>query len=127
MSKLVNNWEAAGELQQFKGMYIDPLVKKYENLRDSLEILKKKGGDCDHQKRMVDRLEGQMINFHRLHSSMLNLIGQHEELVDKLSEMYAKWYHDISMEGVQPHEMMGIQAEMLEQIFKDLNSILNPQ
>ena len=126
MSKLINNWEAAEDLQRFKAMYVDPLIRKHEKHLKHLEELRAKGGDCRHQEDMVQRLEGQMINFSHLHSSMLKLIGQHEELVDRLSEMYAKWYNDISTKGQQPREMMAIQAEMLQQIFTDLNNILNP-
>ena len=126
MTQLVNNWTAALELQRFKSMYVDTLVKKYEAHRDSLELIRKKGGNCAHEKRMVDRLEGQMINFSRLHSSMLNLISQHEELVDKLFELHHKWKEDISVNGTQPKEIMGLQAKMLEVIFKEIYDMIKP-
>lgn len=126
MATVINNWDAAQELQRFKGMYIDVLIKKHDAAKENLDLLHKRRENCDHQQKYVKRLEGQMINFSRLHSSMLKLIAQHEDLVDKLSEMNAKWFHDISMDGVQPKEMMGIQAEMLQEIFTELNNILNP-
>lgn len=111
MSQLVNNWEAAQELQRFKKMYIDDLkiaMEKPEN------------------KKHKAVLEGKLINFSMLHSSMLKLIGQHEDLVDALTEIYGEWYLKISNEGNQPIELMNIQAEILQVLFERLHNILKP-
>jgi hypothetical protein len=111
MDSVVNNWEAAQELQRFKKMYIDDLqvaLEKPENRKNKAI------------------LEGKLINFSRLHSSMLKLIGQHEDLVDALTEIYGEWYLKISNEGKQPVELMNIQSEIIEELFLRLHNILKP-
>jgi hypothetical protein len=111
MGAKVNNWEAAQELQRFKQMYIDDLKKAIEDPKND---------------KHRDVLEGKLINFSRIHSSMLKLIAQHEDLVDELAEIYQKWFTDVSINGDQPAEMMQIQAEILQDLFVKLYNILKP-
>lgn len=56
----------------------------------------------------------------------LNLVNQHENLVNKMSKWYDSWYENISNEGKQETELMNSQAEMLHGIFEDIYQELKP-
>jgi hypothetical protein len=118
-NKYVNNWKAASELEVYKQKYLDPLNKRVVDARAILDDLnqKWKGDQKDRAKKKYQMLDTQNIDLHRLYNSVMELIQQHENQTDLLVKAYIDWYKNISNDGMQPKEMMGIQATMMQDIF----------
>jgi len=55
-----------------------------------------------------------------------NLVGQHENLVNKMSKIYDNWYNNISNDGKQEVEMMRSQADLLCELMGELYKELLP-
>ena len=126
--KIVNNWDAAKELERFKNRYLDPLDKKFEEaksiIEDSTYPWKK-----NIKERAIERfkeLDTEVIDFHRLYNAMFELIQQHEGATNVMTEIYSKWYHKVSYEGQQMSEMMSSQAEVLQELFQLLYNTIEP-
>jgi len=118
-NKYVNNWKAASELEVYKQKYLDPFNKRVVDARAILDDLnqKWKGDQKDRAKKKYQMLDTQNIDLHRLYNSVMELIQQHENQTDLLVKAYIDWYKNISNDGMQPKEMMGIQATMMQDIF----------
>ena len=125
---LVNNYATAKELDRFKKLYVDPAVKLLETGQKNLNDPRYRWvrGEKEAAKKRIAEMEGKVINFTMLHTSVMKLIAQHEELVDLLSELYMKWFVKISDKGNQPKELMNIEAEMIQDIFEQLHDVLMP-
>jgi len=118
-NKYVNNWKAASELEVYKQKYLDPFNKRVVDARAILDDpnQKWKGDQKDRAKKKYQMLDTQNIDLHRLYNSVMELIQQHENQTDLLVKAYIDWYKNISNDGMQPKEMMGIQATMMQDIF----------
>jgi len=126
--KLVNNWKAAEELESFKQKYLDPLNKKVEEARAIMDDpeQKWKGDQKLRAKAKYQALDTQNIDFHRLYNAIMELILQHEKQTDLLATIYQDWYNKISQKGIQPAEMMAMQAAVLQKIFEKIYDIIEP-
>ncbi len=126
--KVVNNWEAAEELEKFKQTYIDPLREKVD---EALGILgddsrKWKKGEKDRAKAKFKRIEADYINYTIFYHAVLKLIEQHEAQTDLLTEVYSHWFHNVSNKGEQPAEMMSMQAKLLQEYFQRIFEAVEP-
>lgn len=128
MGDKVNNWEAAKELHRFKVMYLDPAINKFKIAENIMKDPNTKM-TADVKKRSQEKLkklEGEMINLSRLYSAVMELITQHEELTDMLTEIYSDWSITVAYKGTQPTELLSNQAKILQDIFQKINVALEP-
>jgi hypothetical protein len=126
--KKVNNWKAAEELQRFKVRYLDPVkasLAKAEEVFQDPEYKWKKG-EKDRAKVKKAKLDTENIDYHRLYNAVMELIACHERQTDMLTEIYSKWYHNVSSEGKQPAEMMEMQAAILQEFFQRIYEAVEP-
>lgn len=126
--KKVNNWKAAEELQRFKNRYLDPIKEKLEKADEVFKDpeYKWKKGEKERAKAKKARIDTENIDFHRLYSAVMELIQCHERQTDLLTEIYSQWYHNISTDGIQPAEMMAMQAAMLQEFFQRIYDAVEP-
>lgn len=130
MSKKIelNNFKFGTVLDEFEAHLIKPME---EELKKANEIILDpnypwKEGQKDKALARRDSMSKIAIMYSEYHRHGGILASQHETLVNKLSEIYACWYNNISNKGKQPTEMMDSQADMLQNIFKDIYDILEP-
>lgn len=125
---MVNNWNAAKMLQQFKVTYLDPIIKKAEEAEEILADPKRKWkkGEKDRAVEKYKRIEGELINFSALYHAVTELIMEHEGQTDMLTEIYAEWYNKISVEGMQPVEIMVKQQEIIQTIWFRIYAAVKP-
>jgi RNase adaptor protein for sRNA GlmZ degradation len=126
--KKVNNWEAANELERFKQRYSDPLKERITNARN---ILTEKdrvwpSGDRKRAEDKLAMLETTNLDYQKLHDAVNQLIKHHEAQTTTLTELYTKWYNNISVDGDKPLEMMGMQIEIMQELFRDIYEIIEP-
>jgi len=126
---MINNWEFARELDQFKLKVIDPQEKRTEEALKIMTDLNYKWESVDQKKAGQAKLDNYRIwlDFYNKHYLLgKKLVDQHERLVDALSKWYDTWYKNISNEGKQEIEIMQIQADMMNEIFGEIYKALQP-
>lgn len=125
---MVNNWKAAQALDHFRREYLDPSTKETLEARKVLNDtnFKWKKGQKERAKEKFQRMEGENINLHRIYNAFRELIDDHEGQTDMLTEIYSEWYHKISTDGVQPVEMMRMQQEILQGIWRRIFAEIEP-
>lgn len=130
MSKrLVNNYEAAMEIDSFKAMYLDPLKAQVQKAYAILQDEKcewQNDAQKEKAKEKYNYLDSQLINYTRLYNTMYKLIKEHEGLVTVISDLYAAWHNNVSFRGKQQREMMEEQARILQGIFVTIYDMLKP-
>lgn len=126
--KLVNNWNAANELEKFKQNLIDPLKARLKNARIILNDPEKvwKEGEKDKAKKEYSRLQTMELYYDGLYEAVMDLIRQHEMQTNMLTEIYAAWYNKVADKGKQPVDMMSMQVDVLQQIFQRIYDSIKP-
>lgn len=125
---LVNNWKCSNFATRVYYRWLKPLNKRVEEGREYLTKNKDKLSPEKfekHQKTLF-LLEAENIDLHSFYGEAIKMIEQHEGLVSLMSELYAKWYHKVSIKGKQPKEMMSMQREALIEIFTAMYEALKP-
>lgn len=124
---MTDNWEAAKELDRFYNTFIKPLDAKVTEAKEIYKTTKWKNEDQKARgKKKLDLMEGELINMTFFHTAVKKLVMAHENQTNMLTEIYAKWYKDIATEGIQPAEMMGLQAAGLQGIFQRIYDAIEP-
>jgi predicted methyltransferase len=125
----VNNYKFAQQLDLYKAKEIDALAK---NVEDAKVIMAdpKRVWDSATQKESaqarLDQMKERLARLQYFHAEGMELVKQHEALVNSLSKWYDLWWQNISNEGRQETEMMSSQADMLQQIFVEIFKELKP-
>lgn len=128
MDKKVNNWKAAEELQRFKVHTLDP---QRERVEEAAKIMndpgyKWKRGEKEASKKKYLLLEAKDIDNHRIYSSCMELVRQHEAQTDLLTEIYAEWYNKIATDGKQPLEIMSMQYDIIQTMWARIYAAIEP-
>lgn len=125
----VNNYAFANKLQAFKERVLDPQIKKTEDAKKILEDPNHKWENEDQKKRGKAQYDvyAAWLTFYQAHyNEGIKLCVQHENLVNKMSNIYDNWFQNISNEGRQETELMSSQADMLQGLFVELYEELKP-
>lgn len=117
-----NNYRAANELEKFHQKYIKPLQKR---IVEADKIFKDdkfawKPGQKEKSLEAYEILQAEFMDYSQLYDEVYRLIAHHENLTTMLTELYMRWYNNVSNKGSQPKEMMSVQAKMLEEIFEKI-------
>ena len=124
---MVNNWDTSGELDVFRLLFIDPLKVKVDEAREIFRTTKwKDEAQKERGRKKFQEMETKLIDLSKFHRGVKDLILHHERQTDMLTEIYAQWYHKISKDGLQPSEMMDMQAKFLQEIFQRIFDAIEP-
>jgi hypothetical protein len=125
----VNNYAFAKNLDQFKVKVLDPQIKRCDEaevvMHDEKHVWK-----SDEEKKtsqaVYDRYKAWKAFYQAHYDEGMNLVKQHEALVDKMSKVYDSWFQNISNEGKQETELMSSQADILCELFGEIYKELAP-
>ena len=126
---LVNDWEFAKQLDQFKAKVLDPQTKRVDDAFKIMSDLNYPWKDEAQRKLGQTQMDNYRVlweNYKKFHEEGKKLVLQHEALVDALSKWYDTWYNNISNDGKQETEIMEMQADMLNEIFVEIYKALEP-
>ncbi len=128
MSNL-NQWQFAKHLDAFKAKVLDPQIKRTEDASKIMNDPNYQWKD-ETQKANAEKQYASYkawVQFYQaFHDAGMELVKQHETLVDKTAKWYDRWYKDVSNEGRQETEMMSMSADVLQEIFCEIYSELKP-
>jgi hypothetical protein len=125
----VNNYKFASQLDLYKSKEVDALAKNVEDAKAIMADTKRVWDSATQKESAQARLDqmkerlARLLNFH---AEGMELVKQHEALVNSLSRWYDLWWQNISNEGKQETELMSSQADMLQQIFVEIWKELKP-
>ena len=129
MNEMVNNYEFAKILDQFKREVLDPMEEEEAKAFAMISDLNHKWASDEQFKianARFDKLSARKSFYAKMYRSGMDLTIQHETLVNNLCKWYDRWYNDISNSGKQETEMMESQADMLHGIFCEIYKALEP-
>lgn len=129
MEKKVNDYAFANQLEIFKKKVIDPQAEKVDGAFKIMSDLHHPWKDAAQKELAQARLDSyrQWLEFYnKFYNEGLQMVCQHEALVNSLSKWYDSWYNNISNKGRQESEMMDMQADMLQEIFAEIYKALQP-
>lgn len=124
-----NNYNFSNKLQHFKEKVLDPQIARVDKAKVIMHDNNYKWRDEDQKKTARAQYESYKawLSFYQTHyDEGVKLTIQHENLVNLLSKWYDNWYKNISNEGRQETELMGSQADMLQEIFSEIYKELQP-
>jgi hypothetical protein len=125
----VNDWNYAKYLDQFKAKVLDPQIKRTEDASKIMNDPKYPWKD-EEQKANGEKQYAnykQWVQFYQaFYDAGMELVKQHESLVNNMAKHYDKWYKDVSNEGRQETELMSEQADILNGIFEEIWRELKP-
>ncbi len=125
----VNDYNFAKHLDQFKAKVLDPQIKRTEDASKIMNDPKYPWKD-EEQKANAEKQYAnykQWVQFYQsFYEAGMELVKQHETLVDKTCKWYDRWYKDVSNEGRQEVEMMSEQSDILQEIFCEMFAELKP-
>ncbi|MGD0340317.1 MAG: hypothetical protein ABSA76_01230 [Bacteroidales bacterium] len=125
----VNNYAMAKQMDQFKLKVLDPQLQRTREAEVIMHDANRKW-DSEEQKKQAqakyDSYKAWTAFYQKHYDEGMNLVTQHENLVNKLSKWYDCWYENISNDGKQESEMMNAQADLLNEIFVDIYKELQP-
>ena len=125
----VNNYQFAKHLDQFKAKVLDPQTKKTEDASRIMNDPNYKWESEEQKKRGETQYASykQWLQFYQaFYDAGMELVKQHETLVNNMAKHYDMWYKDVSNEGRQETEMMSMSADILQEIFCEMYSELKP-
>ena len=73
-----------------------------------------------------DEMDGYLSLYRALYGATMDLIHQHEALINTMANGYSSWYNVASKKGKQMTEMMSMQANEIERIFQTFYDALGP-
>lgn len=128
-TKMVDNYNFAKILDQFKRDVLDPLDTEEDKAFKIISDLNYKWASDDQRKlanAKFDKLSARNAFYKKMYKAGMDLTLEHERLVNALCRWYGKWREDISNEGVQESEMMSAQADFLNEIFSEMYKAIEP-
>ncbi len=125
----VNNYAFANKLESFKQKILDIQIEKVAKAEKIMHDPNYKWESEDKKKAgqaQYDAYKAWLLWYQTFYDEGLRLCTQHENLVNKMSKIYDRWYSDISNEGKQETELMSSQADMLNELMGELYKELLP-
>jgi hypothetical protein len=125
----VNNYKFASQLDLYKSKEIDALAKNVEDAKAIMADTKRVWDSATQKESAqarLDQMKERLARLQYFHAEGMELVKQHEALVNSLSRWYDLWWQNISNEGKQETELMSSQADMLQQIFVEIWKELKP-
>jgi hypothetical protein len=125
----VNNYAFANKLESFKQKILDTQIEKVAKAEKIMHDPNYKWESEDKKKlgqAQYDAYKAWLLWYQTFYDEGLKLCTQHENLVNKMSKIYDRWYSDISNEGKQETELMSSQADMLNELMGELYKELLP-
>lgn len=125
----VNNYEFAKQLDQFSLKILEPQRKKIVDAEVIMHNPSHPWKDEAQKQAAGKQLEvykAWLLVYQTHYDAGMRLVQQHEQMVNNLSKWYNVWRENISNEGRQETEIMGSQAEMLNEIFCEMYKELLP-
>lgn len=125
----VNNYAFAKHLDQFKIKMLDPQIKRVADAEAVMHDPRRAAQTVEADKIMQAKYDNYKawLTFYQAHyDEGMTLVKQHEQLVNKMSKIYDKWYSDISNEGKQETELMSSQADILCELFGEIYKEIAP-
>ena len=126
---MVNDWACAQQLEIFKQRYLDPMEKRYDAAKKLFDDPKHRWESPELKKKAkakFEEMEGMLNLYRAMYGATMDLIHQHEALIDTVANSYASWYNVISVKGKQMPEMMEMQTTEMERIFQTFYDALKP-
>jgi hypothetical protein len=123
MQSNCNDFFFSKVLEKFKTSIIMPHKAKIDSAQAIMNNPDYKWRDEAQKKSGQAQLDNYFVwqKFYEQHyEEGKKLCLQHENLVNLLCKWYDVWYEQISNEGNQEKEMMGAQADLLNEIFCDI-------
>jgi hypothetical protein len=125
----VNNYKFASQLDLYKSKEVDALAKNVEDAKAIMADTKRVWDSATQKESAqarLDQMKERLARLQYFHAEGMELVKQHEALVNSLSRWYDLWWQNISNEGKQETELMSSQADMLQQIFVEIWKELKP-
>jgi poly-beta-hydroxyalkanoate depolymerase len=125
----VNNYAFAKYLDSFKTRILDPQVQRVADAEKIMHDNNYKWDSEDAKKAgqaKYDNYKAWLKFYDDFYKQGMELVKQHESLVNNMAKWYGKWRDDISNEGKQEVELMSSQADMLNEIFSEMFKELQP-
>ena len=116
----VNNYQFAKQLDNFKAKVLDPQAQRVRDAEIVMHDEKHEWKDDEQKKLAQNKYDSYKawLKFYEVHyESGMELVKQHENLVNLMSKLYDSWFENISNDGKQETELMSSQADMLQEIF----------
>jgi len=126
---MVNDWACAQQLEIFKQRYLDPMEVRYEKAQKILDNKAHRWESLEQKQKAKDKfdeMDGYLSLYRALYGATMDLIHQHEALVNTMANGYSSWYNVASKKGKQMTEMMSMQANEIERIFQTFYDALGP-
>lgn len=125
----VNNYRFSEVLKTFENKLVIPQRTKVANASKIMNNPNHPWADETQKKAGEEQFKAYKawLDFYEtFYAEGLKLCIQHEQLTDKVSKIYDRWYSDISNEGKQETELMSSQADMLCELMGELYKELLP-
>lgn len=125
----VNNYRFSEILKTFENKLVIPQRTKVANASKIMSDVNHPWKDEDQKKAGEEQFKAYKawLDFYEtFYAEGLALCTQHEQLTDKMSKIYDRWYSDISNEGKQETELMSSQADLLNELMGELYKELLP-
>ena len=126
---MVNDWACAQQLEIFKQRYLDPMEERYAKAKAVFNDPKHRWESPEQKekaKAKYDEMDGYLNLYRALYGATMDLIHQHEALIDTLANSYASWFNVVSNKGKQMPQMMEGQVDELQKIFTNFYEVLKP-
>lgn len=126
---MVDNYNFAKILDQFKRDVLDPLDTEEDKAFKIISDLNYKWASDDQRKlanAKFDKLSARNAFYKKMYKAGMDLTLEHERLTNSLCKWYEVWYNDVSNNGRQETEMMEMQADRLQGIFVEIYKALQP-
>jgi hypothetical protein len=125
----VNNYKFARQMDQFNMKVLIPQKEKISKAETIMHDTKHQWKDeaqkvtAGHQ---LDTYKAWLLFYQKHYDEGMELVKQHENIVNLLSKWYDTWYQNISNEGKQETELMSSQADMLAELMGEIYKELAP-
>jgi len=129
MNKVVNNWKCAEHLTKFKISHIEPLEVEVDKAFKIITDLNYKWSSDEQRvfaNKKFNKMNETLRDFKNLFDNVNELILQHEDLVNQMVKWYDLWRNNIALDGKQPRELMSLQAKILNDIFTEIYTCIEP-
>ena len=126
---MVNDWACAQQLEIFKQRYLDPMEERYAKAQKIFSDKEHRWESIEQKQKAKDKfdeMEGYLNLYRALYGATMDLIHQHEALINTMANNYSSWYNIVSNGGKQMPQMMGRQVEELQKIFTNFYEVLKP-
>jgi hypothetical protein len=125
----VNNWQFAKNLDNYKAKVLEPQTKRVADAKaimDNPNHPWKDEAQKNAGKAQYESYKAWLTFYQQHYDAGMELVKQHENIVNLNAKWYQIWRDDISNDGLQETEMMSMQADFLNEIFSEMYRELLP-